>query len=316
MPLEGWPAQAGDEREEKILDAVRAGNYELSWCPLELNDGTGTLRVLVSCDALKIDGVRVNVDATTQQQIADIIGAVLLTPKLADEIWKKTAPRNRLDPRPQPITSSTAGMIAHSGRVDAEILQNGSSGGPVADPGKDWVIVKSIFSQSARAARKAANYGWHVPDKPYQGLNPEGAVTPGLYVVQGVGTAHDSAHVDYSQVARFAHRAAKFGELPVDMIDVYTGDSPGNSLVSHEGPLPDWRQPGGPLNGQKLVPPRGQPPPAPPVGTATSSKKPGSTAPIVGVGAGAAIGALAGGPTGAAIGGAVGGILGLLIRRR
>lgn len=317
MPLEGWPAQVGGERSEKILDAVATGNYELEWCDLELSDGTGgTLKLKVSCDALKVDGVRVNVDAKTQQAIADRIGAVLLTPKLADAIWQKTAPRNRLDPKPQPISSSTAAMIAHSQRVDAEVLRRGSSGGPLADPGKDWVVVKSLFSESARAARKAANYGWHVPDDPYQGLNPERAVTPGLFVVQGVGTAHDSSHADYSQVARFAHRSAMYGELPVDLIDVYTGNAPGTSLVSHEGPLPDWRQPTpGIPPGQNLVPsPKPSGPVPPPRNTIKS--KPSNAPVVVGVGAGAGIGALAGGPTGAAIGGAVGGILGLIVRRR
>lgn len=238
MPLDDWPRQAGAERSERILAAVKAGRYEHSWCPLELSDGQGTLRLMVSCDALKVDGVRVNVDARTQQLIADHIGAVLLTPKLADEIYARA---KKLAPKPQPITSSTQAMIDHSARVDAEVTRVG--GGLVADVGKDWVLAKSIFSQTARAARKAANYGWHVPTQQYQGLRAERSVTGG-FVIQGVGTAHDSSHSDYSQVARFVRRVGLFGELPVDLSLVYTGRDPGTALVSHEGPLPDWRQPG------------------------------------------------------------------------
>jgi hypothetical protein len=296
MALEGWPPQAGTERSARILEAVKAGRYEIQWCPVDVED----LRVLVSCDALKIDGVRVNVDARTQQLIADEIGAVLLTPKLADEIYQRAT---RLDPKPQTITSSTQAMIAHSGRVDAQIALKNASG-LVADVGKDWVIVKSIFSQTARAARKSANYGWHVPTKRYQGLNAEGAVTPGLFTIQGVGTAHDSSHVDYSQVARFALRSARYGELPVDLANVYTGEAPGNELVSHEGPLPNFRQPGADEPPSPAVPPAG--------GSSSGvRKRPSGVKTALG---GAAAGALAlaagAGPFGIAAATLIGGILG------
>jgi hypothetical protein len=290
MALEGWPPQAGAERSARILDAVKAGRYEIQWCPIDIED----LRVLVSCDALKIDGVRVNVDARTQQLIADEIGAVLLTPKLSDEIYQRAT---KLDPKPQTITSSTQAMIAHSGRVDAQIALKNASG-LVADVGKDWVIVKSIFSQTARAARKAANYGWHVPTKRYQGLNAESSVTPGLFVIQGVGTVHGIDHGDYSQVARFALRTARYGELPVDLANVYTGDAPGNELVSHEGPLPNFRQPGA-----------DETPPAVPPAGGSSSRKTAKTA-LGGAAAGALALAAGAGPFGIAAAALIGGILG------
>jgi hypothetical protein len=289
MALEGWPAQAGTERSARILDAVRAGRYELQWCPIDIED----LRVLVSCDALKVDGVRVNVDAKTQQLIADEIGAVLLTPKLADEIYKRAT---KLSPRPQTISSSTQAMIDHSARVDAEIARVGG-GTMVADVGKDWVIVKSLFSQTARAARKAANYGWHVPTKQYQGLTAEGAVTPGLFAIQGVGTAHSVDHTDYSEIARFALRSARYGELPVDLANVYTGDAPGNELVSHEGPLPDFRQPG-----------VDEPSPAVPPAGGSSSRKTAKTA-LGGAAAGALALAAGAGPLGIATGILIGAII-------
>ncbi len=313
MALEGWPEQAGAARSARILSEIDRGNFALTWCPLRLSDEQGNvLEVLVSCDALEIDGVRVNVDAQTEQRIADRLGALLLTPKIADAIWQRTAPNNRLDPSPQPISSSTAAMIAHSARVDAEVAARGSIG-PVADPGKDWVLVKSIFSDSARAARKAANYGWHVPTKSYQGLSAEYAVTPGLFVIQGVGTVHDMSHVDYSQVARFARRSARYNELPVDLADVYVGKAPGNVLVSHEGPLPDFRQPG---VAEEVPLPVPQPPVPPGAAMAPAGAAAGVGASIIGGAIGGGIGYLAGG-TGWGVGGAILGLIaGTVLGRR
>lgn len=305
MALEGWPPDAGAARSARILSEIDRGNFAHTWCPLRLFDAQGNLlEVLVSCDALKIDGVRVNADAQTEQRIADRLGALLLTPKLADAIWQLTAPNNRLDPKPQPISSSTAAMINHSLRVDFEVAQRGAIG-PVADPGKDWVVVRALFSDSARAARKAANYSWHVPEKTYLGLTAESAVTPGLFVIQGVGTVHDISHVDYSQVVRLAKREARYNEAPVDLADVYTGKGPGNALVSHEGPLPGFRQPGVP---EEQVPP----PPVPvPAGVAAIGPAPSPS----GIG-GAIIGGAIGGAAGYALAGTgwgVGGaILGLI----
>ena len=81
------------DRNKAIYDEVRAGRFQHGWCPITLTDGTDTLEVMVSCDALRMqvstmdDGVpvedpavRVNVDAFTQQEIADELGAVMLTP--------------------------------------------------------------------------------------------------------------------------------------------------------------------------------------------------------------------------------------------
>jgi hypothetical protein len=271
-PLEGWPNGPGAERDQRVIDAVRSGNYEHEWCPIVLSDGGGqTLTVEVSCDALKVDGVRMNVSAHLQQQVADLIGAVLLTPKLADAIWSKTT--GRIAPSPQSITASTRGMVEHSARVDA--LAAGKSR-PLADPGKDWVLVRSIFTASAKAKRKAANYGWH------QASGASAAVTPGLRVIQGVGTVHDDLHQDYSQIARFARVAARAGERPVDLRDVYTGKEGSLvDLVSHEGPLPDWRQPG--VGGS--VPPLVEEPPPPRPPALASAPAPTSIAVPVGLGA-------------------------------
>jgi hypothetical protein len=304
LPLD-WPSGAGPERSRRILEEIKRGNYELDWCPMELSDGTSTLRVQVSCDALKIGGVRVSASAVTQQLIADELGAVLLTPKLYDSTWLKTASQNRLDPKPQPITSSTVGTVNYSTRIDAHIQQKGSTG-LLANVGKAWVITNKIFTPEARMKMRAANYGWILPSQGFQGLRGEASQsTPSLLVVQDIGTAHDSSHDDYSQVILLAARAARFGELPVDLADVYTGKSPGNSLVSHEGFLKDYRQPTNGFDDEPPTLPEG------------GSKRPsGASGRVVAGGAlGATIGWFAAQAPGAAIGVLIGGILANATRR-
>jgi hypothetical protein len=289
MPLESWPRIANVERARLVLESVRAGRYELKWCPIDIED----LRVLVSCDALKIDGVRVTADAKTQQLIADELGAVLLTPKLYDQIYLKTESQNRLTPHPlgEPRTS-TARMVEHSGLVDREIAQKGSSG-LIANQGKAWVIVKAIFTEAARKARRAANYGW------ISSSGESSQSTPSLRVIQDIGTAHSTDYdSDYSQVILLALRTARYGELPVDLANVYTGDAPGNELVSHEGPLPNFRQPG-----------VDEPPPAVPPAGGSSSRKTAKTA-LGGAAAGALALAAGAGPLGIAASVLIGSILG------
>lgn len=313
MPLDDWPRgePSGAEllrRRERILDAVASGRAEHEWCPLQLADSSGNvLHLRVSCDALKIDGVRVNVDATVQQQVADRLGALLLTPKLVDEIYRRSA---KLPPSPQPITASVEGMIAHSGRVDQLARDRQARTPPaLANVGKDWVITKRLFTPENVSARKAANYGW---------LGTEVSKFPsvtGLPIIQNIGLVHSRDHSDYSQQARFVHRKAIWNEQPVDLADVYIGRAPGTGLVSHEGALPGAR-----------MPDAGTTPPTP-TGPPPSTKTPSGGTPaaggtaargtgflVAGLAAGAAAGAAVAGPPGAVVGGLAGLLFGQAAR--
>jgi len=319
-PLIGWPDEAGPTRSAKIVQAVQSGDFEHQWCPIDLTDGANTLRVLVSCDALEIEGVRVNVTARIQQEIADILGAVLLTPKLVDQIFKNATPANRLSPSRQmrPITSSTAGMIEHSQKVDEIGADSGAAiPPPVANPGKDWVLAKVIFTPGARAKDKAANYGWLTRERLLGSDGPTVSL-PGVLAVQTVGTHHDATnHTDYSQIARFAHRSAVFNGQTVDLADVYTGRAPAEAtaLVSHEGALPSAQQPGVVSNGGPipLPTPGGAPPPPPPAAPTGGSGKGVLVATSL---LGAGIGGLTGGGAGAAVGTVAGVVVGAILRKR
>lgn len=328
------------DRNKAIFDEVRAGRFQHDWCPLTLTDGVDTLQLLVSCDALKMpvstrtaegqtfsgDAVRINVDAFTQQEIADHLDAVLLTPLLVDRIYERSPKLSPSLRSPGPQMSSTRDMILHSETVDQKLSgavgaepQQAPRTQPTANVGKDWVVTGRIFQQSAIDANKSANYGW-------LGEGNSRSVT-GLPAWQSIGLAHTAGlpesqgHVDYSQVSRFAHRSAILNGDPVDLGDVYTGRVGGTQLVSHEGPLPDFRIPQAQGPAKSLVeppdglpppppPPDEEPPPEPPTGPETAKKK-DATGRVVGGGlVGAGIGWVTAGPVGAAIGALIGGFAG------
>lgn len=236
------PPQAGPARDKWILDAVLAGESEAPLAEIEVSANGHTGRFTVLADGLMLGGVRINVSAYLQQQIADALGAMLLTPRLADLVWQ--ARSVDLPPMPRQITSSTAAMIEQSDKISAAIPPG--SQGIKNTIGKHWCLVKSIFSDSAMAAHKAANYGWHFQGSNFQGIKGEPTVSlPGVRVIQGVGTVHDYSHTDYSQICQLVMRACIIDGQESDLANVLQ-DPELAPLVSHEGPLPGWRQPGVP----------------------------------------------------------------------
>lgn len=187
------------ERLEAIYQEILNGHYDApEWADVtsEIPDHTATFHVFA--DALKIDGVRVNVSAEYEQKIADALGCSLLTPKLADLIWlQKTA---LLTPYPMTITSSVQGMLTHSANIDKGLAAIGYTSGLICTVGKHWVIDNAIATNG-----KACNYGWHFNGQSYQGITGETCASlikdpkTGMYyrLIQGRGTAHDMYHADY-----------------------------------------------------------------------------------------------------------------------
>lgn len=252
--IDSLPPAAGEAREVAILDAVRRGVATYAWCTITSGIGGHALEVDVMEDALRVDDVRVNVSAATGQRIADLLDAVMLTPKLADLIFAQA--KVVVAPSPVAISSTTAAMVRHSRRVDAEVA---GRPGLVSTVGKDWVLVNGI----AGRADKAANYGWHFRGSSFQGIHGEASVSlAGVRVIQGVGTAHNAQHVDYSQVVRLAKRACTVDSTPHDLTDVMR-DAKLATLVSHEGPLRLVRQPG--VDGPTPTPAPGPSPESRPV---------------------------------------------------
>lgn len=222
------PERPGPEREAAIYHAVAEDLFlPIVWVPVVSTWRGHEATFMVSSDALRIgndaDAIRVNASAETTQWIADLFGTVLPTPHLCNLIWEQA--HHVLSPslqRPDAEMAHTHRMVRHSREVDDKLR---GRCGLVANVGKHWVLTNAL---RGRHPTRAANYGWFKPD---------GSVW------QNVGLAHSQHHVDYSQVVRLVQREVYVDGLAVDI--EYVGRSESLwGLVSNEGPLSVWAQPG------------------------------------------------------------------------
>jgi hypothetical protein len=229
------------EREAYILQQVQDGNHESRWAPIVSSAGGHDAIFLVMADALKVDGIRINVSARLEQQIADVLNCSLLTPKLADLIWAQKAVK--LPPMPRQITASTQAMESQSQKLDAALA---GQDGLVCTVGKHWCIDKDLQAHPG----KAENYGWHFDGANFQGITGEVCASlmkdsHGSYVrlIQGRGWAHDMSHVDYSQNCVLAAKQCWVDGVIMNLADVLAGAALA-PLASHNGVTTIFRQPG------------------------------------------------------------------------
>jgi len=229
------------EREQYILQQVQAGNFEARWSWIVSTHNGHTAVFIVMADALKVEGVRVNVSARLEQQIADVLNASLLTPKLADLIWAQKAVK--LAPMPRQITASTPVMVSQSQKLDGAIA---GQDGLICTLGKHWVIDKDLLAHPG----KAENYGWHFDGANFQGITGEVCASlmkgpNGSYVrlIQGRGWAHDMSHVDYSQNCVLVAKQCWVDGVIMNLADLLA-DPELAPLASHNGVTTVLRQPG------------------------------------------------------------------------
>lgn len=230
--------------QRAILAAVEAGEAEWEWTSVTFQEGPHTLTYRTFPDAMKLGGVRFGVTAQTAQRIADMIGAILPTPKLEDMTWRKCNTLLRAVtslPGPKGVRyMANCADEEHSAAIDQSLAKLRSAGisqfGLLATIGKSWVICKALEhpERLAYGLRTAANYGWHDPAAPYLGAT-------GIKLWQQVGTRHNDEHVDPSQTCRLIGREAELDGQPVDLVALLQDPSLA-SLISHEGVLKTYRQ--------------------------------------------------------------------------
>src|SRR6478752_7503309 len=218
--LEKFPANHSREREDLIVQAVARGAFDPpEWTTITSSYKGRRALIQVTTDALTILGVRFDVTAEGAQRIADQLHAILPTPRILQLVWEQATVR--IEPctlPPDEKMASTERMIQHSNCVDQRI---GGRAGMVENEGKHWVLSNRIAGKD----NLAANYGWFI-----RGRRP----------VQTVGTRHDTAHTDYSQILRLVKPIINVDGRDIDIRHV--GRSPELwGLVSDEGPLLVWR---------------------------------------------------------------------------
>lgn len=238
-----------DARDVAIVEEVRAGRAEWSWQPFRVLTPDGhALDLMVFRDALKIEGVRAPVTATGAQEIADLVGAWLPTPTIADRAFaaaKPIAPQPMGDWMAAGLGASTDATIEYSRRVDRAVAAAG--GGWCLDVGKLWVLSNGLTRAHAGGppGTVAQNYGWHVPSPTWGGIRAERDALGSGWVIQGPRSfRHDRGHVDYSQICWLVSQRGRLDGLDLDVRHLAAGGDL-SWLVTSE-PLTIDRQPGVP----------------------------------------------------------------------
>ena len=250
-------------RDAYVLQCIREGKFEQDWMPLTHMEGENTITLYVMVDALKVDGVRVSVTAELAQQIADMTGALLLTPKVADLIYHYSA----FKPGPQPgeCTNTLARVKAHSKAVDAALARY-TTYDPTTNPivgcvGKHWVLSDTLPGKFSYGFPQAENYGWHFQGgTTYQGIKGYPCVSglkdpsTGLvyYVIQDDADAHNMKHGDYSQDLVLMQELCDVNGEQRLVVEVLA-DPVLAHLISHTGVLRTTRQPGVPVPNPKVL---------------------------------------------------------------
>lgn len=236
-----FPEKIAD-REKYIYDQVVAGNFEAEWTPLQYTSGGQTILFNIMKDALKIDGIRVNVSAELQQKLADVFNASLLTSHIADLMFINAV--HRVEPCPMTISSTVASMVKHSQMVDTKVGSNPT--GLVASPGKHWILDKKLDWNTS----KACNYGWHFVGTNYKGIkgHPVGSKQNKLNgspisVIQPNACAHDMKHSDYSQICQLVSQECWIDGQSYRLSNILQDPSKCD-LACAGGPLFNVRQPG------------------------------------------------------------------------
>jgi hypothetical protein len=229
-------------RDAFILAQVQAGNFDARWGELATVASGHTAVFTVLADALKVNQVRVNLTAIGQQHVADAMGAMLLTPRLADLIWYQR--QVSLPPFTMSATQHDLMVMAtvermklHSQKIDDALAALPTPPtGLICTVGKHWVIDDALLQHPG----KAENYGWQNTS------NGPACVTHGTqvcHVIQDPGWAHAPSHTDYSQTCVLVSRQCVVDGHPADLMDVLQ-DPVLSRLASHTGAMRVLRQPG------------------------------------------------------------------------
>jgi hypothetical protein len=239
-----------EERHQFILDSVSCGNYELEWTPIEIKSDQDQIIIFVSKDVMKINGIRINVSARLQQQIADIINVSLPTAKISDIIFDHAD--IILTPNTMTITSSTDAMIEYSQKIDKQLAEECDKQGIdkfrlAATLGKDWCL------DNLADSTHGVNYGWNIKSTsnswkgiaiyPCCSLMKDPATGSYYKVIQQPSNWHNLDQDDYSQKARYVKNHCILNAKTTTLSNVLT-DADLAPMLSYCGVIKNLRQPG------------------------------------------------------------------------
>lgn len=215
------------DREQVIAKEILSGNIPTSWrqfaeVTASCKTTDETVHKIVYCvapDYLSVgndrDFVRMPLTPYVAQQIADVMGCVLPTRKMVDDIHQAAA----LKLAPQPLTKDREllATFSENNRIIQEQWANRIPGQFVSGIKKDVVLTNKLTERPDRVAI----YGWHQLDG---------------QPIQPLSTVHIDWYVDYSHGIRLVSQWAEVDGRPMRIQDVLR-DEELCGLLSDEGPL-------------------------------------------------------------------------------
>lgn len=201
-----------EQREEFILQEICAGNFPVFMRKLveiqtvAMIDGKNvTVKYFVMPDYLMIgndeDFVRVPMQSQTAQQIADMFGFFLSSPKICDDVYK--AAEIKLEPVPLTVARDSFHTFIEHHKIIENQRKNRK--GLIAGIKKDVVITGALLQNTKN--NRVAIYGWHKLDgKP----------------IQPVYTGHIDRYVDYSHGIRLVCQTVTVNGKQMNYMDILT----------------------------------------------------------------------------------------------
>jgi hypothetical protein len=248
-----------------VVQLVREGKGYFEWAEVTSTFGDLKLKISVFRDAMKFDGqpamtwhrdpiigdtrifdgVRLPASARELQQIADLLGCMLLTPKVIDLLWLQAGIKFDSIVNVHGVIVATTNITDLHEHIEAQVAKvGGDSGSKLVDSvGKYWCLINDLCTIGIVSGEDGAcNYGW--PAKVASGPG----ITPGVQVWQRPGFKHNLSHFDPSQTIRLMHPMATLvradgAEEQVDL-RVIANDPKLAPLFTHQGTLTYLRQKG------------------------------------------------------------------------
>lgn len=242
-----------------VVQLVREGKARYGWHWITSTVGELRLRIAVMRDAMRFDampqldwfrrvksraetydGVRLPASAHELQQIADLVGGSLMTPRVVDLIWLQADTRFDAiinDGPPDFNIAAEMDITELHQMIEAKIAEAGGDegGGLISCVGKYWVLVNELLHKGMVDGDWAAcNYGWCSS----RGSGP--GLTPGVRCWQRPGYKHNKQQVDPSQSIRLVHQQAELSRdseqswSEIQLVEVFD-DPELAKLVTHDG---------------------------------------------------------------------------------
>ncbi|MFO0593458.1 MAG: GH25 family lysozyme [Polyangiaceae bacterium] len=216
-------------REALFHDQILAGNvpsFARAWWPVRVTAPGGALVgvILVTPDYLAVgsdeDFVRVPLTPITAQRIADDLGCLLPTKKIAMDVF--AAGRAQVAIPRSHDREAPATFVRHDADIEAARKTRGDPLGSLLTGHKKDIVVTNRL---CHCAHKLAIFGFYQANrKPWQDLNTKSRLP----------LAHYDLYVDYSHGVRLVHGLMRVGTARMRVAEVLR-DPALASLVSEEG---------------------------------------------------------------------------------